>query len=157
MRLRSASLASLLGLAIVIAGGMPVRAAAARTSFNAVITVWQQGQPERQWVDEEGILRIRGQRFTDDVSGDLIGTQVSLANIDIDLATGNGTGEASFRLATNQGTWDGHLSGQITHGSFKGQLEGRNASDGTTIHATFVQTRNNPQTFAVTGSILDPN
>jgi hypothetical protein len=123
-------------------------------SFTVTIVVTQKSAPERQWVDQSGILHIRDQRFDDAVSGDLTGTQVSMANIDLDIATGTGAGNAGFELDTDQGTWTGHLSGQIQDFMFSGELEGKGAN-GTEIRGRFSQTDADPETFVVNGTILD--
>ena len=155
MRPRLAVLGLVVPLLAIAMGGA-AHADATTTSFTATITVVQTGAPQRQWVDD-GILHVRHQRFSDDVSGDLSGTQVSIGSIDLNLATGEGTGRARLELATDRGSWSGHLSGQIQNFAFSGHLEGEGTGDskGTRIQGVFWQTGNNPETFIVKGRILD--
>lgn len=142
-------------LVLTIVSNEAVDAAAVNRPYTVTITVTEQDQLQREWIDD-GVLHIRGQRFVDAVTGDLTGTQVSIANIDLNVITGEGTGSASFELDTDHGSWSGHFSGQIHSYAFSGRIEGNGTGDwkGTQILGSFMQTGDQPETFVEHGRIL---
>ncbi len=76
------------------------------------------------WVDEEGVLHIRGMLLSIETHGALSGTGTVVGNLNIDLATGNG--DQSFYV-TETMTWETPWGETLT-GTFEGRTSGTYAS-----------------------------
>jgi hypothetical protein len=88
-------------------------AKATKTPVTGTTEVVPRGSAEREWIDDDGILHIRGESADYVFSGDLVGTGLGVVNINIDPLTGNGD-ESGY--STSELTW-GELSGTF-EGSF---------------------------------------
>lgn len=88
--------------------------------------------PGTQWVDEQGILHIRGQVGEGaPVSGDLVGTDLrNVFNVDINTATGSGPFVGTFYMEVEwparnlKGAFRGAYKGVITNGYLTGTTTG---------------------------------
>ena len=140
-----------------------VTAKSTTTSFVAQESVAPVGPPERQWISEDGVLHVRNRPAEGTIWGDLNGTVTVISNINLDLATGNGTGHSTI---IREGEWNGMT------GSFEGRSqftfvgfqfnEGQTTAHGTgdfeglLMKVTFTSNPNDPSIFDVVGTILDP-
>lgn len=64
-------------------------APASKVPFSATIVVGTTGDPERSWVDEEG-MHIRGWVISGSISGDINGEVALIANLNIDFSGSGG-------------------------------------------------------------------
>jgi hypothetical protein len=103
--------------------------------------------PGEQWVSEEGIVHIRGQINTAQVvstDARANGINVVTINLNIDPATGNGTGHGQFILDVDgmDGAWEGTFVGWLTYGVFSGRIIGHGTGDlaGQKVKSNFQQT-----------------
>ncbi len=122
-----------IGLLVLIASLLlattGVQAKATKTPFTHLAIVTAEGVPERMWMDEEGILHIRGLTVTFDQTGDMTGTSVVVANLNIDPSTGNGHmwGSRTFVGTWHSpwgdlsGTFEGRFTGTLTAGALFGK------------------------------------
>ena len=148
------SVSAFVGVLLLATIGLPAHAATT-TSFAATAVETPSGEPARMWLDEDGILHIRGLPVSGPVSGDLEGTISILANLNLDLATGSGDLFGSLTLETSVGTWDSHFSGTITGGLASGEFVGK-SPDGRKIMGTFTERASEPGTVDFEGVILNP-
>jgi hypothetical protein len=84
------------------------------------------GEPEREWVDEDGIRHIRGRRFSCRHAGDIRGQHVSVSGLDIDL-DGNviferGTVSFSGRILGDLAPATGHFTLECTRPEGEGMF-----------------------------------
>ena len=83
--------------------------------------------PERAWVDEEGVLHIRGLAAIGPVAGDYGGTIFLVQDENVDTITGDGDYHGYFIWQTvidgQSGSFEGHYSGNI-HGFSGAVLSG---------------------------------
>lgn len=140
-------------MGLLLVPAMPAQAAATKTSFSAT-AVLTSGPPVRLWVDDDGVLHIRGQPFLGTITGDLTGFASGVNNINLDLATGSGDLHGSFTVGVAQGTFSGRVSGTISGFLSSGEFVGK-SDDGIKIMGTFVE--GPPGTLALTGVLLDPS
>lgn len=83
----------------------------------------ESGDPGQQWVDDQGVLHIRGQiGINAPVAGDFVGyDRHNVFNADIDLATGNGkftgvfTMEVEWTARNLKGVFSGRYKGEFTN------------------------------------------
>lgn len=107
-----------------------------------------------------GVLHIRDQVAAGPISGDIVGTQRVVTDVEIVLATGEGTGRGTFVTSTAGGTWEGRFQGKIDGPVFAGTLQGKGsgAMEGLKLQATFTDEADPVNNvFILTGRILDPN
>ncbi len=65
----------------------------------------------KQWVDDEGILHVRGATFTVDLTGDLVGAVQGTEGYNVDTATSGGNGFGTMTVAfTGLGTFSGRFT-----------------------------------------------
>ncbi len=106
-----------LTLLLLSTGG--VEAKATKTPFTHVSVAIDEGVPDKVWMDGDGILHIRGLTVTFDQIGDMAGTSIVVANINIDPLTGNGDISGSRVFV---GTWDSPWG--VLSGTFEGRFSG---------------------------------
>jgi hypothetical protein len=105
--------------AVLAAGAIPVTAKVTKNDYTGIATLTEVTGPEKQWIDEAGILHIRGLRQAKTVAGGMVGTMVIMVNIDVDAVTLNGvawgkwTYDVTFgdQHGTFEGTWHGTYTG----------------------------------------------
>lgn len=95
--------------AVLAAGTIPVTAKATKNDYTGIATLIEVTGPEKQWIDEAGILHIRGLRQVKTIAGGMVGTMVIMVNIDVDAVTLNGVG---------RGKWTYDVSWDDQHGLF---------------------------------------
>ncbi len=76
--------------------------------------------PPREWVDEDGVYHMRGlvNQYSESGGPRCNGTNVAEINVNLDLATGEGTvwAKGQITLAGGGGGWDGRLLAHFTPG-----------------------------------------
>ena len=140
------------------AGG--VQARATQTPYQFTVTDVEVGVPERVWVDG-GILHIREQPVKTSITGDIVGSAVTIRNVNLDLSTGDGSAWGTFvRSVTWQGlsgTFEGHFTAKITGSSTVVQLVGHGTEDFEGMQIRDVLTLVAPDVFEGEGIILNSN
>lgn len=173
-------------LAVVLAGAASVSADQPRVSFvDATETVCTIPDPGKQWVSGDGILHVRGQVRHDRVvpnpgQGDprVNGFADLTANLDLDLATGDGTLAGSVQVTPldpvyHGASFVGHFNAKLTAGLAIGRADAQGIGDfdGLKLSGTFANfvstsTGHCPDESArpfpnlqthVTGQIFDPS
>jgi len=153
----------LIMIAALLIFAAPVVAKATKTEFKATIEEFIfQGVPERQWIDGEGILHIRGLPLERRVDGDFVGTQTIVQNLNMDTATGTGNAWGTVILYVTwdglTGTFESHYVGTITPtdgASFKVNGHGTGDFEGMKMRADFWSIGNNRA--ALEGIVLNPH
>ena len=138
-----------------VMGGLvsPATHAATSTSFTTNEQVIAVDPPASQ-TQRGDLLRIRGQRFTALLSGDIDGTLVLVADIDIDVTTGNGTIRGSFTIQLDDGrSFSGTFAGTLRGGLGNTRFVGRGA-DGSAVVGRTVESA--PGVAVITGTITTP-
>jgi hypothetical protein len=120
------------------------------------------GEPERDWVDEDGIRHVRGQRGWLRWVGDVRGTEYWLANWDADIAGEtlfeHGTASVTGRIFGRPASWTAHFTADCT-----GPFETRTCiaeyvchlEDGRLLKVSGTWVQGDP-TMPYTGFVLDP-
>ena len=109
--------------------GDGLAAAATKIPLTSVATAFTPtGPPERQWVDDEGVLHFRGLPVSSPLTGDFVGTDFLIVNRNQD-PDGNGDSFGTFVWdgvwAGGSGTFEGRWSSIIgVGGDFVGQGSG---------------------------------
>lgn len=136
-----------------------------RITFTADGTQAQVVDPGRQFVDDEGVLHIRGFVTTGaPITGDLVGMDTrNEFNANIELATGNGNAWGTFRDEVSwparnlSGVFEGHYQGQITAGqiSVAGVGQGSGDFSGMKISGTLQETAPGSGVLIFNGTIAE--
>lgn len=108
---------SITSLLLIIAFSSPVSHAsggATKIDFEAEEALAPIGPPGKIWVSDDGVQHIRDFPVAGPVWGDLNGTLTVIANINLDLATGDGTAFGTFVLDVE---WNGLI------GTFEGRSQ----------------------------------
>ncbi len=138
-----------------------VQAKATKTPFTFTAADIALGEPEREWVDDEGILHVRNQAYQFVVSGDFDGTLSGLVNVNMDLATGDGDGFGTLLLAVTGGggTFEGRFTATFEGGAISGEFVGHGTGDfeGMKIMGTFAPAGPPPAGLNFEGIVLDPH
>ncbi|MBN1250476.1 MAG: hypothetical protein JXC32_22630 [Anaerolineae bacterium] len=154
----------LLGLTLVAALSVfaaPVMASHMETAFNAVLGEAEQLGIDRQWVDDEGMTRIRGQRMVRPITGEASGQEEVAANFNLDEATGDGLMWGSTMLTLDyggrQGTFRSRFFGTVTDGLAEGWVYGIGLGDfeGTMLSASFSDVESLVET-PLAGIVIEP-
>lgn len=114
------ALLSVAGLTVLLLVAGYAWAAATETPIEGTMTITVVGNPDRYWVDDEGIEHYRGLPYVAGFpSGDLEGTGSGAVNINLD-PMGNGDQSGTTTIAVTwrdlSGTFEGRLSGTVTNG-----------------------------------------
>ena len=122
-----------LAMVVILVSAVPAAARATRIYYTGAECPITQGDPERQWISEDGILHQRGIPLHNILTSDSpywLGTNDAVMNTEINLATGevHAYGMVSIHPDAYDGTWEGHFS---THVSADGTLLGS-----ATVHGT---------------------
>ncbi len=122
-----------MAMVVILVGTVPAAAKATRIYYTGAECPIIQGEPERQWISEDGILHQRGitvHAIVTSASPYWMGTNDVVWSTEINLATGevHGYGEVSIHPDAYNGTWEGHFS---THVSADGTILGN-----ATVHGT---------------------
>lgn len=126
-------------------------------------------KPGKSWVDDQGILHIRNQKYSSPTTGDVEGTTLIKFNGDIEAATGNGPVWGSFKFegACNvcdppglEGMFKGDYIGKSTFGSLSasGFAKGKQGFKKMVMALATQQTTppgTEPVLVAYTGDVLD--
>ena len=125
--------------------------------------------PDKEWLDEDGVLHTRGLILHADVFGGavgeegiLLGTQTAVLAFNIDLATGNGdlhgTFVRSWTVKGVSGTFSGSFQSTIMGFFFVGTVTAK-GSDGFAgmVHTAVVAGVFGGGGLSSTGTILDPS
>ena len=76
------------------------------------------GEPEREWVDEDGIIHVRGQRYRCRHDGDIVGREDGVFGLDFDLDGGvrfaRGTSSFGGQILGEPATATGHFTQECT-------------------------------------------
>ena len=94
--------------------------------------------PERQWVDEDGVEHVRRQASTGTVTGDVAFAASNLFNSDWDPAAKNGAVFGSYVFRSEEETWEGDFAGRMSAEESVGTWDGR-SNQGRRLAGTFVQ------------------
>ncbi len=160
MKMASIGLLILVGVLLAATTGVMAKPAT-KTPFTAEQVFDEMDDPEREWVDDDGVLHSRRAPAEFSVTGGLVGTGSIVHNQNVDITTGDGDGFGSFFLDVTwgglSGTFEGRYSGTITAGIFSADFvgHGRGGFDGMKIMGSGFPT--DPTTFAITGIILSPH
>ena len=101
--------------------------------------VWETfADPERQWVDDDGVEHVRGQASTGTVTGDLAFTTSNMFNSDWDSTTELDQVFGSYIFASDEETWEGHFAGRMTAEGSDGSWDGK-SDRGRGLAGTFTQ------------------
>lgn len=118
--------------------------AAVKIDFESEELLAPTGPLGKIWVSDDGVQHIRDFEVAGPVWGDINGTLTVVANINLDLATGDGTGHGTFVLdvewngltgtfeGTSQWKYDGFL---VSNG--KGSADGTGDFEGMHMQANF--------------------
>jgi hypothetical protein len=133
MKAKRITVVFVLAMVVILVSAIPAAARATRIYYTGAECPITQGDPERQWISEDGILHQRGITTHSLVTSDSpywLGTNDVLWNTEINLATGevHGYGVVSIHPDAYAGTWEGHFS---THVYSDGTLQGS-----ATVHGT---------------------
>lgn len=105
----------------------------------AATLAWQTfADPERQWVDDDGVEHVRGQASTGTVTGDLAFTASNVFNSDWDPAAESGRVFGSYIFGSEDETWEGHFAGRMVAEESDGMWDGR-SDRGRRLAGTFAQ------------------
>ena len=104
-------------LAAMLVAGI-VWAKATKAAISGTYTSMIVGEPERSWIDEEGILHVRRMpTLTTFTSGDLVGTVNGIANYNLTWPSGTGDGSAFWVMNVSwqglSGTFEGRFTADI--------------------------------------------
>ena len=101
--------------------------------------VWETfADPERQWVDDDGVEHVRRQASTGTVTGDVAFTASNAFNSDWDPAAESGQVFGSYTFASDEETWEGHFAGRMTAEGSDGTWDGR-SDRGRQLAGTFAE------------------
>ena len=101
--------------------------------------VWNTfADPERQWVDDDGVEHVRRQASTGTVTGDLDFTASNVFNSDWDPAVEGGRVFGSYIFGSEDETWEGHFAGRMVAEQSVGMWDGR-SDRGRRLAGTFAQ------------------
>jgi hypothetical protein len=101
--------------------------------------VWKTfADPERQWVDDDGVEHVRRQASTGTVTGDVNFAASNVFNSDWDPATKNGAVFGSYIFRSERETWEGDFAGRMSAEESVGTWDGR-SDQGRRLAGTFVQ------------------
>jgi hypothetical protein len=135
-----------------------VQAKATQTPYEFTVTDVSVGVPEKVWVSN-GILHIRGQTVTTAITGDIVGTAITIRSVNVDLSTGSGEAWGTFaRTVTWQGasgTFEGHFTAKITASSTIVKLVGQGGGDLDGLQNRDILTSAAPGVFEGEGIILN--
>ena len=112
----------LLVAGLLITGPAEAKAKKTDVTGTTYVTPSEEPPPLKRWIDDDGILHIRGSVSEYVYEGDLVGIGRGLVNLDLDLSTGDGH-ESGY--STSELTW-GDLSGtfaglfEVTYTGFVG-------------------------------------
>lgn len=121
--------------------------------------------PGTVWVDEDGVLHIRGQVFSGaPITGDLVGFDThNVFNLDLDLATGNGKAYGTFHDEVTwvdrnisgvfAGTYVARIESGLLSGTYKG--EGSGGFEGLIIFGRQQETSPGSLVLDLTGTIIE--
>ncbi|HUS34628.1 MAG TPA: hypothetical protein VM680_04675 [Verrucomicrobiae bacterium] len=121
----------ILSLLITVLSGS-ITKAVDRIDFESVESLVPLGPPGKVWTTSDGIQHIRDFAVSGPVSGDINGTLTVIANINWNLATGEGTAYGTFVLAVEWNGLTGTFVGrsQWKYSGFKVQ-DGQGVGHGT--------------------------
>lgn len=148
----------LLTMVLVLGWALPAGAQATRTSWTSVLVFEEVVDPGEVRVTPGGILIVRGQviQGTEIITVDgeeFPGVVVLSANVNLNLATGQGALFGTFELDTpGLDTWTGNVQGMITAGLSSGSFVGHGVG-GTKQTGTFTEIE--PGVFNAEGVILE--
>jgi len=101
--------------------------------------VWETfADPERHWVDDDGVEHVRGQASTGTVTGNVAFTASNVFNSDWDPASESGQVFGSYIFSSDDETWEGHFAGRMTAEGSDGTWDGR-SDRGRQLAGTFSQ------------------
>lgn len=135
-----------------VVGGLfsPAAAASTSTRFTTNEQVIAVAPPASQ-TPRGDLLRIRGQRFTASLTGDIDGILVLDADINVDVTTGNGTIRGSFTIELDDGrSFAGTFAGTLRGGLGTTRFVGR-GDDGSVVVGVTVES--GPGVAVITGTI----
>ena len=69
------------------------------------VSCFDLGEPEREWVDEDGIIHVRGQRYRCRHDGDIVGREDGVFGLDFDL-------DGGVRFARGTSSFGGQILGE---------------------------------------------
>ena len=131
----------------------PAAHAATTTSFTTNEQVIAVDPPASQ-SQHGNLARIRGQRITALLNGDIDGVLVLVADVDVDVRTGNGTLRGTFSIQLDDGrTFTGTFAGTLRGGLGSTRFVGR-GPDGSSVVGRTVESA--PGVAVVTGTITAP-
>lgn len=117
--------------------------------------------PGKEFVDDKGVLHVRGQINDAPITGDIEGTVRIVTDIDINLTDGSGRYRGKFVITGTfqgrTGTYSGKFSGKVIDGSFGPNDfagRGRGGFKETRIKGTAVPTPLGSGVFTLTGRVL---
>lgn len=140
-------------LASAVGGLLSPAHAATSTPFTTNEQVIAVDPPASQ-TQQGSLLRIRGQRITALLNGDIDGTLVLVADIDVDVTTGNGSLRGSFTIQLDDGrSFSGTFAGTLRGGLGTTRFVGRGA-DGSVVVGRTVESA--PGVAVITGTITTP-
>lgn len=117
--------------------------------------------PGKEFVDDKGVLHVRGQINEAPITGDIQGTVRIVTNADVDLTNGSGRYRGKFVITGTfqgrTGTYSGKFRGKVIEGSFGPNDfagRGRGGFEGSRIKGTAVPTPLGSGVFTLTGRIV---
>jgi len=123
----------------VPSGSHSVRRDSARRGPFVADLVWKTFvDPERQWVDNDGVEHVRRQASTGTVTGDVDFAASNVFNSDWDPAAKSGTVFGSYIFSSDDETWEGDFAGRMSAEESVGTWDGR-SHQGRRLAGTFVQ------------------
>jgi hypothetical protein len=101
--------------------------------------VWKTfADPERQWVDHDGVEHVRGQASTGTVTGDVDFAASNVFNSDWDPNAKTGGVFGSYIFRSEAETWEGDFAGRMSAEESAGTWDAR-SDRGRRLAGTFVQ------------------
>ena len=123
----------------VTSGSPSVRRDSARRGPFVAELVWKTFlDPERKWVDNDGVEHVRRQASTGTVTGDVDFAASNVFNSDWDPAAKSGTVFGSYIFRSDDETWEGDFAGRMSAEESVGTWDGR-SQQGRRLAGTFVQ------------------
>ena len=149
-------------IAVLVFAVVSVSAQSTMTDFVSEESLAPIGPPGRVWVSDDGIQHLRDFPVAGPVWGDLNGTLTVHANINWDLATGDGTayGTAVLDAEWNgkTGTFEGRSQWKYTgFGVSDGQFVGHGTGDFAGMHMQANFYDNDWGTTSLVGTIHNPH
>ena len=134
MNLKRFVLLALVTVAVLSVFAAPATARSTKTVFTAeLLTPYDVGAPEREWIDGGSTLHARGQSSKRDITGDIVGWEAVEGNINLNLETldGQAWGEVTLYVTWKgrEGTFEAHYSMQITDGYADGRVVGHGTGE----------------------------